>query len=317
MPDNIEFLQKASIVGLLISFTNGERQDLMQLMDGKKVSQDRRRALQKRVAEWTEETGVKPGLAVVIVGEDPASHVYVRNKIRSCEKVGMVSKEVRLPADTSREALKQAVEDLNNDPSVHGYLVQLPLPAHLHPDEVVTWIDPKKDADGLTAENLGLLFSGRPRVVPCTPQGVMYLLEAYKIDIQGKYAVVVGRSQIVGRPMAQLLLNANATVTTCHSKTKDLRSFTSQADIVVVAAGRPEMLGREDFKQGAVVIDVGIHRRQGDDGRVSLCGDVRWNELQDWASAATPVPGGVGPMTITTLLENTLHLAQLSSTSNL
>jgi methylenetetrahydrofolate dehydrogenase (NADP+)/methenyltetrahydrofolate cyclohydrolase len=216
----------------------------------------------------------------------------------------MKSFETRLPATVSKEDLKTAITQMNQDPEVTAYLVQLPLPASFNTQEVMSWIDPKKDADGLTVESLGLLFAGRPHAIPCTPHGVMKILEHYDIDVEGKPAVVIGRSQIVGKPMAHLLTDANATVTLCHSRTKDLQQHTKQADIVVVAAGRPKFIGKQAFKKGAVVIDVGIHRM--DNGK--LCGDVDPAGLDDWVSALTPVPGGVGPMTITMLLQNTLTL---------
>ena len=282
----------------------------MQILDGKLVSEARRKALAAAISELKFKESVVPGLAVVLVGDDPASQVYVANKIKSCKEVGIQSFEHRVPKDISSGQLKAVIEKLNQDPHVHGILVQLPLPKHLSSDEVLGWILPAKDADCLTTENLGRLWSGRPLTVPCTPAGVMAILQHYKISVVGLEAVVVGRSHIVGRPMAHLLTDANATVTICHSKTKNLSEHTRRADLVVVAAGQPEFLGATDFKKGAVVIDVGIHRKSAPGGKSLLCGDVRFKELEDIAKAATPVPGGVGPMTITMLLENTLTLAK-------
>ena len=282
----------------------------MKILSGKEVSQARREKISQQVQQLKSEKGITPGLAVVLVGEDPASQVYVRNKGKACEQVGINSFEHGLAAESSAEELKTVIEELNQNSEVHGILVQLPLPKHLNSDEVLSWIDPQKDPDALTVENMGLCWKGQARVTPCTPTGVMAIFEHYGIEVEGKYAVVVGRSNIVGKPMAQLLQMANATVTMCHSRTKDLRKFTAEADIVVVAAGKPLMLGREDFKEGAIVADVGIHRQEVE-GKTKLCGDVRFDELEGWVQAATPVPGGVGPMTITMLLENTLKLASL------
>lgn len=281
----------------------------MQILDGKQVSSARREKLKIQIDEFKRLKGRAPGLAVILVGDDPASHVYVANKIKACSEVGIESIERRLPADTSAKDLKATVDALNEDPKVDGILLQLPLPKGLKSEEALEWIAPHKDADCLTAENLGRLWSGRTLTTPCTPWGVMAILEHYKIPVAGKSAVVVGRSAIVGKPMAHLLVQADATVTVCHSKTKNLREFTSKADIVVVAAGRPEFLGKGDFAQGSVVIDVGIHRKVVD-GKNKLCGDVRLKELEGVIQAGTPVPGGVGPMTITMLLENTLILAR-------
>lgn len=282
----------------------------MLIIDGKKVSEFRRSQLKTQVEAWSKKSGRKPGLAVVLIGDNPASEVYVANKIKGCHDVGMNSFEHRHPQGLSAGDLKALIEKLNKDQTVDGILVQLPLPKPLQEDEILRWLDPMKDVDGLTSQSQGLLFSGHPLALPCTPAGVMALLEYYKIPVSGRNAVVVGRSNIVGKPMAQLLLQASATVTICHSKTVNMRDFTTKADIVVVAAGKPRFMGREDFKKGAVVIDVGIHREVQANGKSKLCGDVRYDELEGWAEAATPVPGGVGPMTITMLLENTLRLAQ-------
>lgn len=285
----------------------------MQILNGKDVAQAKKAEIKKQAESFTKKVGRPPGLGVVLVGDDPASQVYVRNKVKSCGEVGFYSEEVKIGAKSTEQELKAAIESLNLNPKIDGFLVQLPLPSHLDTDKALSWIDPKKDADGLTAENVGLFWLGRPRAVPCTPAGVMEILNFYKIPVAGKNAVVVGRSQIVGRPMAQLLLQADATVTIAHSRTKDLKAVTQAADIVVVAAGKPEFLGKENFKKSAVVIDVGIHRKTLEEGqKPKLCGDVRFSELKDWASAATPVPGGVGPMTIAMLLANTLRLAELN-----
>ena len=282
----------------------------MLILDGKIVAESRRKALSEKVQQFKSKQGRSPGLAVVLVGSDPASQVYVRNKISACGAVGIKSLEFLLPATASEDGVRQQIEKLNVQADVDGILLQLPLPKHLDSDMLTNCIAPEKDPDGLTTANLGLLLAGRPRSISCTPFGVMKILEHFKINPKGRHAVVVGRSQIVGKPMAQLLLAADATVTMCHSRTVDLESFTRQGDIVVVAAGKPEFLGKSAFKKDAVVVDVGIHRQALPDGKVKLVGDVRAEELNGWVSALTPVPGGVGPMTITMLLENTLQLAQ-------
>ncbi len=281
----------------------------MKILSGTEVSKHLKEGLKASSLSLKAQLGRPPGLAVVLVGDDPASQVYVKNKIKTCHELGIESFEHRLKESATPEELKKCVGALNHDPKVDGILVQLPLPKQFIESEVVDWIRPDKDPDALTTHNVGLLWKGRAICLPCTPSGVMEILNFYKIPVEGKKAVVVGRSQIVGLPMAQLLLAANATVEICHSKTKDLRSALKDADIVVVAAGRPEFLGKEDFKKDAVVIDVGIHRKPAKDGTQKLCGDVRFEELKDWAQAATPVPGGVGPMTIAILMQNTLKLA--------
>lgn len=279
----------------------------MLILNGKEVAGEVRSSLIPRVKAFTEAHGRAPHLSVVIVGDDPASHVYVKNKKIACEAVGMTSTLHELPADISQAELTLMIRSLNADKHVDGILVQFPLPGHLSADEVLSLVAPEKDADGLTYTSLGYFFAGRPFVKPCTPEGVMKILRHYKIDVTGMKAVVVGRSNIVGKPMAQLLTEANATVTLCHSKTKNLSQYTREADLVVVAAGRARMLGKDDFREGAIVVDVGMHRN-GPNGK--LCGDVRYEELEGWAKAATPVPGGVGPMTIATLIENTCELAE-------
>jgi methylenetetrahydrofolate dehydrogenase (NADP+)/methenyltetrahydrofolate cyclohydrolase len=272
-------------------------------LSGTEVAKFRQEALKKRIQSFEASRGRKPGLAVVIVGEDPASQVYVRNKVKTTVALGMESFHFEVPATISEQDLIKKVHELNRDARVDGILVQLPLPKSIQTDRVMDAIESAKDPDGLT---------GRKRVAPCTPWGVMAILEHYKIEVAGKNAVVVGRSNIVGKPMAQLLLEANATVTIAHSRTKDLAKVTSQADIVVVAAGQPRFLGREAFREGAIVIDVGMHRPASGDFANRLCGDVRYEELEGWAAAATPVPGGVGPMTIQMLMENTVRLAEMN-----
>lgn len=282
----------------------------MLVLDGREVSKVIREKLKSDVQLIQSRRGFPPGLAVILVGGDPASQVYVRNKETACKNVGIHSARVDLPVHATEASVLEQIEVFNNDPKIDGILVQMPLPPQVRPEKVLETILPTKDADGLTTMNMGLLWVGKKRVVSCTPLGVMRILEHYKISLAGKHAVVVGRSQIVGRPMAHLLVEADATVTICHSRTKNLREHLLQADIVVVAAGKPEFLGKDDFKKGAVVVDVGIH---GSGQGTGIRGDVRFEELKDWASAATPVPGGVGPMTITTLLENTVSLARLRS----
>ncbi|KYG66118.1 bifunctional 5,10-methylene-tetrahydrofolate dehydrogenase/5,10-methylene-tetrahydrofolate cyclohydrolase [Bdellovibrio bacteriovorus] len=279
----------------------------MLVLNGKEVAGEVRSSLVPRVQAFTQKYGRAPHLSVVIVGDDPASHVYVKNKKIACEAVGMTSTLHELPADISQAELTLMIRSLNADDHVDGILVQFPLPPHLSADEVLSLVASEKDADGLTYASLGYFFAGKPFVKPCTPEGVMKILRHYKISVEGMKAVVVGRSNIVGKPMAQLLTEANATVTLCHSKTKNLSEYTLNADLVVVAAGRARMLGKDDFKKDAIVIDVGMHRA-GPGGK--LCGDVRYEELEGWVKAATPVPGGVGPMTIATLIENTCELAE-------
>lgn len=279
----------------------------MILLDGKALALERRSDLAGKVEDFVKTYGIKPCLAVVLVGEDPASHVYVKNKMKACEAAGFKSVEKRMSADATQSQVLAVVDELNRDGSVHGILVQLPLPKQINEQVVTQAISPLKDADGLHFENMGLLFAGQMRVAPCTPWGVIQLLKKYQIPMAGARSVVVGRSQIVGRPMGMLLLAEDATVTYCHSRTKNLRDHLKQADIVVVAAGKPNLLGKDDFLPGTVIVDVGIHRL--DSGK--LCGDVRFAEVKESAKAITPVPGGVGPMTIAMLLENTLKLAEL------
>ena len=246
-----------------------------------------------------------PCLAVCLVGDDPASFVYVRNKIKACERAGISSVKKHFPAGISKEELKKELEKLNQDSLIHGILVQLPLPQQLSPAEVLSWIDPKKDVDGLTLQNKALLWSGKAEIIPCTPKGILSLLNYYKIPLQGQKAVVIGRSQIVGLPLFAQLLSKNATVTLCHSQTQNLSDICKQADLVFACAGKKHLLSKKDFKKDAVVVDVGIHRED-----KKLYGDVNPEGLENHLSALTPVPGGVGPMTIASLLENTLLLAK-------
>jgi methylenetetrahydrofolate dehydrogenase (NADP+)/methenyltetrahydrofolate cyclohydrolase len=285
----------------------------MQILDGNAVAKVRRQNLKLEITEFSRVHGRSPGLAVVLVGAHAPSLVYVRNKMKACQDVGIISSEVRKDAGITQDELHRTLDQLNRDPQVDGILVQLPLPSHLDADAAIAHLDPTKDVDALTVHSQGLLFVGRPQAIPCTPGGIIHMLQHYKIALSGLSAVVIGRSAIVGRPMAQLLLQHDCTVTQCHSRTRQIRDFTRTADLVVVAAGRAEFFGREDFKKDAVIVDVGIHRLPTEDGKGRLVGDVRFAELQGWVRAATPVPGGVGPMTITTLLENTLRLAQLRS----
>jgi methylenetetrahydrofolate dehydrogenase (NADP+)/methenyltetrahydrofolate cyclohydrolase len=250
--------------------------------------------------------GTQPGLAVLLVGEDPASQVYVRNKVKACEDVGMFSILERHPADLTEANLLHRIKELNDDPKIHGILVQLPLPKHIDSHRVIESIAPEKDVDGFHVANAGALMIGAPLFRPCTPYGCMKMLESINYPIRGARAVVIGASNIVGKPMAMLLLQAGATVTICNSKTKDLPAHTKEADILVVATGKPKMVTADMVKPGAVVIDVGINRLP--DGK--LCGDVDFEDVKNVAGAITPVPGGVGPMTITMLLLNTLEAAE-------
>jgi methylenetetrahydrofolate dehydrogenase (NADP+)/methenyltetrahydrofolate cyclohydrolase len=253
--------------------------------------------------------GHRPGLAVILAGEDPASQVYVRNKVNACEAAGIFSLKIDAPADVSQETLLAKINELNHDPAIHGILVQLPLPRHIDEETVLEAIAPEKDVDGFHAVNIGALAQGNPRFIPCTPYGVMKMLEANRIDPAGKEAVVIGRSNIAGKPMAMLLLNANATVTVCHSKTRDLAAHARRADILVAAVGKPRFVTANMVKPGAVVIDVGINRLPVEEGG-KLCGDVDFEAVKETASLITPVPGGVGPMTITMLLANTIEAAE-------
>ncbi len=275
-------------------------------IDGKVISAQIRTEIKEETAAFVAERGYAPGLAVIIVGEDPASQVYVRNKKKACEEVGFYSEVYALPEKTEQQELNALVDRLNKDEKIHGILVQLPLPRHLDETEVLLRIDPSKDVDAFHPYNVGKIMIGDYDFLPCTPAGVMALLERSGIDPSGKKCVVIGRSNIVGKPMSMLLLHANGTVTVCHSRTKDLASVTREADILVVAIGRADFVGADMVKPGAVVIDVGMNRRA--DGK--LTGDVDFAAVEPIASAITPVPGGVGPMTITMLMQNTLTAAK-------
>jgi len=274
------------------------------ILDGKAISERLRAQYRGQVAELAAR-GKRPGLAVVLVGENPASQVYVRNKVAACEAAGLYSDNIVLPADTPQAQVIERIRALNADPRVHGILVQLPLPPHIDEATVLASISASKDVDGFHIENVGALAQGMPRFVPCTPKGVMVLLQEAGIALRGQEAVVLGRSNIVGKPMARLLLAADATVTVCHSRTRDLAFHTRRADILVAAIGRPNMVTADMVKPGAVVIDVGINRLP--NGK--LCGDVDFASVREVASWITPVPGGVGPMTIAMLLANTLEAA--------
>lgn len=278
---------------------------MAKIIDGKLISAQIREEIAENVKKFNAETGKLPGLAVIIVGEDPASQVYVRNKKRACEQVGFYSRVYEMPAETTQSELNALVEQLNGDEAIHGILVQLPLPKHLNEEEVLLKIDPKKDVDAFHPYNVGRITIGNPKFLPCTPAGVMQLLYRSGIEISGKECVVVGRSNIVGKPMALLLLAANGTVTVCHSRTRDLKEVCRRADILVAAIGKADFFTADMVKEGAVVIDVGMNRRV--DGK--LTGDVDFESVEPVASYITPVPGGVGPMTITMLLQNTLRAA--------
>lgn len=279
------------------------------IIDGKAFAEKMRKELTVKVAALKKERGIIPGLAVILVGSNPASEVYVKNKVKQTLEVGMHSFEFFLPEDTTQEQLLAKVEELNNDKSVHGILVQLPLPAHINESAVINDISPAKDVDGFHVINAGMLATGQNGFVPCTPVGCMKLLKDTVGNLSGLHAVVIGRSNIVGKPIAQLLLKQNCTVTIAHSKTKDLPGIVKQADIVVAAVGVPRMVEGKWLKKGAVVIDVGINRIPAEGGKTKLVGDVDFDSCLSIASAITPVPGGVGPMTIACLLENTLKAA--------
>jgi methylenetetrahydrofolate dehydrogenase (NADP+)/methenyltetrahydrofolate cyclohydrolase len=281
---------------------------ISQILDGKTVSQRVVTALHEELQTLHARQAVLPKLVVVLVGDDPASQVYVGKKAKMAQKIGMLSEVLTYPADTSQAALLEVIHRLNADASVHGILVQLPLPRHIHTQDIITAVDPKKDVDGLHPLNLGLLMTGDPSACkPCTPAGVITLLKEYQVPLAGKHAVVLGRSNIVGKPMGMLLLQENATVSYCHSKTADLPAFTRQADILVAAVGVPKLVTADFIKPGAVVVDVGINRVDG-----KLVGDVDFDGVMGKASLITPVPGGVGPMTIATLMTNTLDLYKRS-----
>jgi methylenetetrahydrofolate dehydrogenase (NADP+)/methenyltetrahydrofolate cyclohydrolase len=274
------------------------------IIDGKAVAKKIRESIKERVKALKQEHGLVPGLCVILVGEDPASQVYVRNKERACTEVGIHSTVIRMDASTTEEELLETIKRLNNDTTVHGILVQLPLPKHINEMEVINAISPEKDVDGFHPIHTGMLMTGQPGLEPCTPKGIIRLIEETGQDITGKNAVIIGRSNIVGKPVAMMLLKRNATVTIAHSKTRNLAELASSADILVVAIGKPHTIDSSYVKEGAIVIDVGTTRVDG-----ALLGDVRFDEVKERAGYITPVPGGVGPMTITMLLENTLLAA--------
>lgn len=276
------------------------------IIDGKAISAQIREEIAEKVKLYNEKTGLRPGLAVIIVGENPASQVYVRNKKKACEQVGFNSWVYEMPESTTQDELNALIDKLNGDPSVHGILVQLPLPKHLDEEEVILRIKPEKDVDAFHPYNVGRITIGDPQFLPCTPAGIMELLKRSNIEISGKECVVIGRSNIVGKPMALLLLAENGTVTVCHSRTKNLKEVCRRADILVVAIGRADFVTADMVKEGAVVIDVGMNRNA--EGK--LTGDVDFASVSEVASYITPVPGGVGPMTITMLLQNTLTAAE-------
>lgn len=285
------------------------------ILDGKKLAKTLQNEIGDRVTKLKAETGVTPKLIAILVGGDPASEVYVRNKHLACERTGLASEVVRLPAETTQQELLAVVNRYNEQADAHGILVQLPLPKHLDTQQILDSIHPLKDVDAFHPENVGLLMQGRPRFLPCTPHGVLQVLHRYGYSTTGKHVVVVGRSDIVGKPMGMLLVQkdspvsasvANATVTICHSQTPDIGTITRQADVLIVAVGRANFIRGNMIKQGAVVIDVGINRTD-----TGLCGDVHYEEACTVASAITPVPGGIGPLTVTMLLENTLLAASL------
>ena len=279
---------------------------MAKIIDGKAVSAEVRAEIKAETEKFISESGITPGLAVIIVGNNPASQVYVRNKKRACGEVGFFSTVIEMPEETTESELLDKIAELNSDEKIHGILVQLPLPKHISEEKIILAIDPKKDVDAFHPYNVGRIVTGDYDLAPCTPSGVMELLRRYGISVRGKECVIAGRSNIVGKPMALLMLAADATVTVCHSKTANLAEVCRRADILITAIGKPKFFGADAVKDGAVVIDVGINRTE--DGK--LCGDVDFDAVLDKVSAITPVPGGVGPMTITMLLRNTLSAAK-------
>lgn len=280
---------------------------MAQILDGKALAQQTQTVLAQKIKDWAPRVGRPPGLAVIMVGDNPASAAYVRNKERSCDRVGIASFGQHLPSDTSQAYLLGAIAELNADSRVDGILLQLPVPEHLDAVALLNAIAPDKDADGLHPINMGRLFRGEPGIRSCTPLGVMRLFEAHDISLEGKQAVVLGRSILVGKPMGTMLLEANATVTMAHSRTRNLAKLTQTADIIVAAIGRPGFLTPDYVKPGAVVIDVGINRVETENGKYRLVGDVDYEAVSPLASAITPVPGGIGPMTVAMLLHNTVQ----------
>ncbi len=278
-----------------------------QILSGKSISATIREEIAREV-ELLKEKGVRPGLAVILVGDDQASQTYVRNKEKACDQLGMQSEIITYPASISEDELLDKLVELNQRPDIHGILVQLPLPGHIDEKRVIETIDPDKDVDGFHPINIGRMMTKQEALLPCTPFGILKMVQKTGIDIAGKHVVVVGRSNIVGKPVGQLFLNENATVTYCHSKTVDLRYFTKQADILIAAVGIAKMIKADDVKEGAIVIDVGMNRDESN----KLCGDVDFDDVMNKASYITPVPGGVGPMTITMLMYNTVQVAKKS-----
>ncbi|WHY55043.1 bifunctional methylenetetrahydrofolate dehydrogenase/methenyltetrahydrofolate cyclohydrolase FolD [Peribacillus simplex] len=282
-----------------------------QIINGKEIAESVRQEISKEVQQLREKN-IVPGLAVILVGDNQASQTYVRNKQKACEDLGMHSVLIKKPAELSQEELIQSIAELNQDDSIHGILVQLPLPGHIQEKAIIEAISPEKDVDGFHPINIGRMMTGQDAFLPCTPYGVMVMLEYIDYDLEGKHVVIVGRSNIVGKPAGQLFLNADATVTYCHSRTKDLAYYTKQADVVVAAVGKRDTITSDHIKEGAVVIDVGMNRN--DEGK--LCGDVAFDEVKEKASYITPVPKGVGPMTITMLMKNTVKSAQKALEQN-
>ncbi len=285
------------------------------LIKGTEISKQIREEIAREIEELKKEHGVTPGLATILVGEDPGSKVYVGQKEKACNKLGIYSERTDLPADTSEADLVELVKKLNDNPKIHGILVQLPLPKHIDAERVIYAIDPDKDVDCFNPVNVGKLMIGTGRFLPCTPHGIMELLKRSDITTEGKHVVVVGRSNIVGKPIANIMMQppsgGNATVTLCHTGTKDLADFTKMADILIVAVGRPKTITADMVKEGVVVIDVGVNRiGKTPEGKAILVGDVDFDAVQEKASAITPVPGGVGPMTITMLMRNTVEAAK-------
>lgn len=278
-----------------------------EIISGKQLAEQKRLEMKKEV-EQLKQAGITPGLAVILIGEDPASQSYVKGKVKACEEVGIYSLLIEKPATTTQEELLEQIELLNDNDEIHGILVQLPLPKHISEKAVIEAISPNKDVDGFHPINVGKMMIGEETFLPCTPYGIVEMIKSKNIEIEGKHVVVVGRSNIVGKPVGQLLLNENATVTYCHSRTKNMKELTKQADIVIAAVGKAHLLGADYFKQGAVVIDVGVNRIE----TGKLVGDVVFDEVKEVASYITPVPGGVGPMTITMLLANTITAAKRS-----
>jgi len=283
----------------------GDGEMAAEIIDGKQLAAEIRKDIQAET-EQLKKQGITPGLSVILVGNDQASRTYVKNKEKACRELGMKSVLIELPENISEQTLFEHIENLNEDPDIHGILVQLPLPPHIGPNKVIEAIDPAKDVDGFHPINIGRMMTGQDAFLPCTPRGILKMVQSKGIEIAGKHVVVIGRSNIVGKPAGQLFLNENATVTYCHSKTTDLKFYTQQADILISAVGKAKFVKADFVKDGAVVIDVGMNR----DENGKLCGDVDFDAVKEKASFITPVPGGVGPMTITMLLANTLKAAK-------